>query len=666
MCDNGRYAGVFLNWNSPLTNINSESLGIDLNMDKNNEHVNEYLKSFIRVPNPQYAIMLKGKWGCGKTYFIKKFLENIDSTFEEEDDKINIKSVFVSLNGIQNTETLNELIRREISPFFYSKNMKKLKQILKSFLKGSIKVDLDILSDKSEEANFTFDIDLLDIFNNSSTSINSNKILVFDDIERCKIEIDTLFGYINNFVEHQKCKVIIIADEDRIINIEGDKTNKEYKRFKEKLIGKSFEIKSDVTTFINSIIIDYKIETNENEKGLILSLFNSSSTENLRILKQTLLEYNNFILNFQPYRELDTYQILKLNLLCYFLVVSFEYRAGNTEIKDYQSIELIGEERIELENSIEFKYNLRNIEELIHTSAIIPIKYYYSYIDTGGISSEVISNLLKKSVLISDNKPDDWEILWKWRNIDDNLFKQKLVLVWNKFKEQEISDIQVLLHISGILINLIEENLLDKDVREIVQTANSITDKIILNTQSTIDIDGSWFFESSFQKEYQSKKSEAFQDIIKYFIEVNNVNLNRKANDYLKEIFYTLDKYDVFHLTTKLNETNPFASSTYEMTAIFENLDPVEFIDVIGRMNNESINRFNYFLEKRYEVRRYTNRQTVYKKEISFFTNFKAELLKYKESFNKEANLKLYTLNNLIQRVEEVIKDIEEYVKASN
>lgn len=30
--------------------------------------IENYLNEYIKQDNPQYAVMLKGKWGCGKTF----------------------------------------------------------------------------------------------------------------------------------------------------------------------------------------------------------------------------------------------------------------------------------------------------------------------------------------------------------------------------------------------------------------------------------------------------------------------------------------------------------------------------------------------------------------------------------------------------------------------
>ena len=35
----------------------------------------DFLNSYADNTNPQYAVMLKGKWGCGKTHLIKEWIE---------------------------------------------------------------------------------------------------------------------------------------------------------------------------------------------------------------------------------------------------------------------------------------------------------------------------------------------------------------------------------------------------------------------------------------------------------------------------------------------------------------------------------------------------------------------------------------------------------------
>lgn len=58
----------------------------------------------------------------------------------------------------------------------------------------------------------------------SNISIGEDTVLIFDDLERAKINVNELLGFINGFVEHQHLKTIIICNEqeleDSLDNIE--------------------------------------------------------------------------------------------------------------------------------------------------------------------------------------------------------------------------------------------------------------------------------------------------------------------------------------------------------------------------------------------------------------------------------------------------------------
>jgi hypothetical protein len=45
-----------------------------------NNHIEDYLEYYSNLPYaPHFAVLLKGEWGSGKTWFIKKFIEKTDN-----------------------------------------------------------------------------------------------------------------------------------------------------------------------------------------------------------------------------------------------------------------------------------------------------------------------------------------------------------------------------------------------------------------------------------------------------------------------------------------------------------------------------------------------------------------------------------------------------------
>ena len=204
-----------------------------------NKNIINFLNEYVEIPNPQYAIMLRGAWGCGKTFFIHQWMKQLNN---KDADKLEWQPIYVSLYGLTNIQQITEQINKEISPWLYSKGMKLAKKILKVASTIALKYDLDMDGDGKNEGSVTYNLDSILLLKEDNIEIKGNKILIFDDLERCDVKLETLLGYINYFSEHCKCKVIIIGDEDKITAKENKDGNLKFKDFKEKTIGRTFEI----------------------------------------------------------------------------------------------------------------------------------------------------------------------------------------------------------------------------------------------------------------------------------------------------------------------------------------------------------------------------------------------------------------------------------------
>ena len=188
-----------------------------------NKNIINFLNEYVKIPNPQYAIMLRGVWGCGKTFFIHQWMKQLSNN--KDADKLEWQPIYVSLYGLTNIQQITEQINKEISPWLYSKGMKFAKKILKVASKIALKYDLDMDGNGKNEGSVTYNLDSILLLKEDNTEIKGNKILIFDDLERCDVKLETLLGYINYFSEHCKCKVIIIGDEDKITEKENKDSN---------------------------------------------------------------------------------------------------------------------------------------------------------------------------------------------------------------------------------------------------------------------------------------------------------------------------------------------------------------------------------------------------------------------------------------------------------
>lgn len=148
-----------------------------------NRNILTFLNEYAEIPDPQYAIMLRGAWGCGKTFFIRQWMEQLKNN--RDADKLKWQPIYVSLYGLTTTQQITEQINKEISPWLYSKGMKLAKNILKAASKIALKYDID--GDGKDEGSVTCDLDSILLLKEENSEIKGNKILIFDDLERCDV-----------------------------------------------------------------------------------------------------------------------------------------------------------------------------------------------------------------------------------------------------------------------------------------------------------------------------------------------------------------------------------------------------------------------------------------------------------------------------------------------
>ena len=116
-----------------------------------NRNILTFLNEYAEIPDPQYAIMLRGAWGCGKTFFIRQWMEQLKNN--RDADKLKWQPIYVSLYGLTTTQQITEQINKEISPWLYSKGMKLAKNVLKVASKIALKYDID--GDGKDEGSVT-------------------------------------------------------------------------------------------------------------------------------------------------------------------------------------------------------------------------------------------------------------------------------------------------------------------------------------------------------------------------------------------------------------------------------------------------------------------------------------------------------------------------------
>lgn len=326
------------------------------------EDLVESILDYVRSDYTDYAIMINGEWGSGKTHFwnhkIRKKIESMQLNGKK------FTTIYMSLYGISNLEEISKKIFIETTQLM-DKNLRKFMNANEqSTIPEYAKTGIDM-------ANFfgvTQNGDKLDYAEFFSTD---DKVLCFDDLERANVDVIDILGYINNFVEHDHIKTIIICNEKELStklkssNLEMktfiatylldkqnelNKTDKpmvekiqqkiesvfdkanDYERIKEKLIGETFEYAPKFDYIINGILMRYEnnpdlIRFLRENTRLIISTFERSGTRNLRILKHALADFQKIYEMVSKNYPNTSHRVIQ-TMLIFTIAVSFEIKAG--------------------------------------------------------------------------------------------------------------------------------------------------------------------------------------------------------------------------------------------------------------------------------------------------------------------------------------------------
>ena len=319
------------------------------------EDLVESILDYVRADYTDYAIMINGEWGSGKTYFWNNKVKPKIDGMQFNGKKYS--TIYMSLYGISNLEEISKKIFIETTQLM-DKNVKKhIDTTGKYTIPEYAKTGLNMAN--------SFGVNTSEKINYEKFFATDDKVLCFDDLERANVDV------IDIFVEHDHIKTIIICNEKELstklknTNLEMktfiatylldkqgelgnndkpmveriqdkieyvfDKAN-DYERIKEKLIGETFEYRPEFNYIINGILMRY-----ENDKELIrflrentpyiINTFNKSGTRNLRILKHSLNDFKKIFGMVNKNYPNTNYRVLQ-TMLIFTIAISFEIKSG--------------------------------------------------------------------------------------------------------------------------------------------------------------------------------------------------------------------------------------------------------------------------------------------------------------------------------------------------
>ena len=634
------------------------------------EDLVESILDYIRSDYTDYAVMLNGEWGSGKTHFwnnkIKKKIESMQLNGKR------YTTIYMSLYGISNLEEISmkifmettQLMDKNLRRFMNSKGQETIPEYAKTG------IDMANFFGVTQNGN---KLDYAEFF------ATDDKVLCFDDLERANVDVIDILGYINNFVEHDHIKTIIICNEKELAtklkssNLEMktfiatyllDKQNElnksdkpmvekiqdkiehvfdkanDYERIKEKLIGETFEYAPKFDYIINGILMRYEnnpelIRFLRENTGIIISTFNRSGTRNLRILKHALNDFKK-IYEMVNKSYSNTSNRVMQTMLIFTIAVSFEIKAGKItkekfiNIKDneeYKSI--LVSSRILMDNrqfyikefDQNYYYNFKSeyrffkfIEYYVRTR-IFDMKLFKENMDT------------IRNTVDTENLPSYKRLLTEeyWK-ISDNEFEAVIEDIIEDVKEGKIKLIDMV-KIFAYFSYFSRKGLIKYDLKTLKSmffngmNISSLTSEYCSNIEEELG------------KIAIEEVEEDMEEILKHFHKLNDQLLDKMYREKAEEIMKCIPM--------KMEQFYEKFDRECMKVPIFKYYDPFQLFQRISCASNEDIVLIKEKLLDR--ANRYTKQIEPEMKNIKQFKQIVDDYIKGKESTIKIVMLKEFS-----------------------
>ena len=248
---------------------------------------------YCNEKKPIGAMLLTGEWGCGKTYLIES-----DLTKALEHTHIIVK---VSLFGITDAGTLRSTIRQkwfEACTPFLSK-LREAKKQSSGFLAAFNAALLAVNPLAGRTANVMVSMNMMDVLpiksvvEDPKTFEKKRVILVYDDLERVKMDPIELLGLINDFCENQGFNTILISQSNEVLKHMMQEDSTTYFMLREKTISQSLRYIPDFAAILPAILQERTWPSEEyaeylvRHEDLILDVFASDFAKPVKSLLAT-------------------------------------------------------------------------------------------------------------------------------------------------------------------------------------------------------------------------------------------------------------------------------------------------------------------------------------------------------------------------------------------
>lgn len=585
-----------------------------------NKGLTKLLKDYISKEKVEGAFYIDGSWGSGKTYFINNFMYEVNKDLNKPE------CFYVSLMGLTSVDEITKELFALCHPKINAiKNGNVAKCLLSVAKIGANTAGID---------NDSID-DVVDAFA-SLFKNNQVKVLILDDFERSRIDLQELFGYISGFITINDIRVVLIGNdvevrrylqEDSIhrlrllasnLSNNLDEYNKNieqleepllYDSIKEKCVYKTYLFTTDRNIMFDNLINEYPRTIQKIMRKYRTTLewiLNKYNCNNLRTFKVAVENYIFIVKNLHKRFNNDEYIKSRILLTCFVYTVLFKEGKENKE----------------------FNTKIFHVNERIYPVKTISDYVYKSSWNKEKMIEELSSIDEEINIEVSKDTPISYKKLnMYWYEKTDEQLKEE---IHEAYKNLSLMPFSVYFQLFYYFHGYKEWFVNDKDID--LETIIMEMISLINKCENEIDYDEDYFLSERPEgyRPYYNRLKDAFDN--------HNADIRSKA-------------VDIAHASLKSytqEELDRFKSGALEYHSFFARIDVDELINTIKNATSSEIIDIRRFIKSVYHFNNLKD----------FFEGDLPNLLVFQEKLNE------LTFDSVIKskNVEFMEYDLKDYI----
>lgn len=237
-------------------------------------YIQSVIEDYLKCGSTDYALMICGEWGCGKTYYVTNTLKGVIESINAPKTENKYICHFVSLYGIKSGAdvTFRLYAAKHTTAAKIAIPIASLTKAVSGFFQRPIEVDNnDQMSRWLEQF-----------------AIKENEVFIFDDVERIDESLlPEVFAVFNQYVEAHHAKVLLVCNDNKMTSV---------REYLEKTVRFKLHYEASISDVLDQILQDKKYDDEytafvKDNAELLVESFATLQCKNLRTLIFVLDNY---------------------------------------------------------------------------------------------------------------------------------------------------------------------------------------------------------------------------------------------------------------------------------------------------------------------------------------------------------------------------------------